>query len=77
MPAAIICFESFRAERDRRRGRDLAERSGLAASPFRDRLADVILSARQIAHRRTMLDFGDQRRRAAPAPFREAATERE
>jgi hypothetical protein len=77
MPAAIICFESFRAERDRRRARDLTDESGVAASPFRDRLATVILSARQIAHRRAMLHFGDQHRRVVPAPLREAATERE
>jgi hypothetical protein len=77
MPAAIIRFDSFRLERDRRRARDRADGSGVAASPFRNRLADVILSARQIAHRRAMLDFGDQHRRAAPAPFTGAATERE
>jgi hypothetical protein len=74
MPAAIICFEGFRAERDRRRaGRP--DGSAIEASPFRDQLASVILNARQIAHRRAMLEFGDQRRRVLLAPFREAATE--
>jgi hypothetical protein len=77
MPAAIICFESFRSERDRRRARDLEEGSTVAPSPFRDRLAHVILNARQIAHRRTMLEFGSRRLGVAPLPFREATSERE
>ncbi len=71
MPAAIICFESFRAERDRRR-RSGSDGSADEASPFRDRLARVILNARQLAHRRTMLEFGDRKRRPLIAPLREA-----
>jgi hypothetical protein len=61
MPAAIVCFESFRSERERRRARDLADVTAVGASPFPHRLANVILNARQIAHRRAMLDFGRQR----------------
>jgi len=77
MPATVICFESFLAERDRRRADEQADGASTVASPFRDRLANVILNARQIAHRRAMLDFGNQRRRSTLAPLREAATERE
>ena len=77
MPAAIICFENFRSERDRRRARDLADGSTAAPSPLRDRLAHVILNARQIAHRRAMLEFGSRRPGTAPLPFREARSERE
>lgn len=77
MPAAIICFEGFRSERDRRRARDQTGQSAAAESQVRDRLASVFLSARQIAHRRAMLHFGARQRRIAPAPIREAMTERE
>ena len=73
MPAAIICFESFRAERDRRRTTG-SDGEAAEASPFRDRLARVILNARQIAHRRAMLEFGDRHRPVRLAPFREART---
>ena len=77
MPAAIICVESFRAERDRRQARDLADGSAVAPSPFRDRLANVILNARQIAHRRAMLEFGSRRLGTVALPFREARSGRE
>jgi hypothetical protein len=77
MPAVVICFKSFRLERDRRREREREDSSGVAPSPFGDRLASVMLTCRQIAHRRAMLDFGNQRRRTTATVFREVATERE
>jgi hypothetical protein len=60
MPASnVVCFETFRSERDRQRAETLSQPSPAAAdTPFRDRLASVLLSPRQIAHRRAMLDFG-------------------
>jgi hypothetical protein len=73
MPATVICFESFLAKRDRRRAGEQTDGAEATASPFRDRLANVILNARQIAHRRAMLDFGDQRR-STLAPLRKAAS---
>jgi hypothetical protein len=77
MPAAIICFERYRSERDRQQVRDSADGRAVAPSPFRDRLANVILNARQIAHRRAMLEFGSRRFGTAPLPFREARSEHE
>ena len=77
MPAAIVCFESYRSERDRRRTRELTDGAAVAATPFPHRLANVILNARQIAHRRAMLDFGRQRVGGTTLPFREVVTERE
>ena len=77
MPAAIVCFESYRSERERRRARELADVTTAAASPFRHRLANVILNARQIAHRRAMLDFGRQHMGGSTLPFREVVNERE
>ena len=74
MPAAIICLESFRAERDRRRTSSSDGGAAAEASPFRDRLAKVILNARQIAHRRAMLEFGDRHGPVRLAPLREAGT---
>jgi hypothetical protein len=60
MPASnVVCFETFRSERDRQRAETLGQESPAApGAPFRDRLANVLLSPRQIAHRRAMLDFG-------------------
>lgn len=60
MPASnVICFETFRSERNRRRSEGQGgEPVATVAPPFRDRLAAVLLSPRQIAHRRAMLDFG-------------------
>ena len=77
MPAAIVCFESYRSERDRQRARDLANVTAEAASPFPHRLANVFLNARQIAHRRAMLDFGRQHLGGTTLPFREVVNERE
>jgi hypothetical protein len=59
----VICFETFRSERNRQRSENVGEEAGAtAATPFRERLASVLLSPRQIAHRRAMFDFGNQRR---------------
>lgn len=73
MSANVICFESFRFERDRRR-------AGHAADPIETvdcvpflREPGVALTARQIAHRQTMLDYWNQRRRAMFGVFREVA----
>lgn len=82
MSATVICFESFRLERDRRREDGAADTVETAASvPFL-REPGVALTVRQIAHRQTMLDYWNQSRRAMFGVFREvaireAATERE
>lgn len=82
MSATVICFESFRLERDRRREDVVPDTVETAARvPFL-REPGVALSARQVAHRQTMLDYWNQRRRAMFGVFREATlrevvTERE
>jgi hypothetical protein len=64
MSAIVICFESFRIERDRRRTEDASEASEAALRvPFlRD--PGVALTPRQVAHRQTMLEYWNERRRA-------------
>jgi hypothetical protein len=71
MSATVVCFESFRIERDRRRVEGEAEPEGTARRvPFlRD--PGVALTPRQIAHRQTMLDYWNQRRRAMFGLFTE------
>ena len=70
MSATVICFESFRIERDRQRTESAADPVEAAASvPFL-REPGVALTARQIAHRQTMLDYWNQRRRAMFGVFR-------
>lgn len=64
MPATVICFESFRREQDRQRAGSLVQESGIARH---------VLSPRQIAHRRAILDYWSQFERfrltaAAPDP---------
>jgi hypothetical protein len=49
MSATVICFESFRIERDRRRAVPFLREPGVALTP------------RQIAHRQTMLDYWNER----------------
>lgn len=71
MPAAVICFERFRVARDRQRSADGSVPT--ANAPFL-RQPGVALSARQIAHRRAMLDYGSERERVR---FTVAATEPE
>jgi hypothetical protein len=69
MPATVICFESFRSDRDRQREQDAAdEPENVSSLPFQDRLASV-LSPRQIAHRRAMLDYGTQLRTTMVSPI--------
>lgn len=73
MSATVICFESFRIERDRRRAADAVDPvETLACVPFL-REPGVALSPRQIAHRQTMLDYWNQRRRGMFGVFRETA----
>ena len=70
MSATVICFESFRIERNRRRTESAADAVETAANvPFL-REPGVALTARQIAHRQTMLDYWNQRRRAMFGVFR-------
>ena len=81
MPATVIGYESFRIEQDRRR-RSAAEAVDTAARVSFLREPGVRLTPRQIAHRQTMLDYWNRRRRAMFGVFgvtalREAATERE
>ena len=77
MSATVICFESFRSERDRRREEGAVDEiETVARVPFL-REPGVALTARQIAHRQTMLDYWNQRRRAMFELFTEVATERE
>jgi hypothetical protein len=75
MPATVVCFERFRADRDRQReqeaedeSKNIAEGASVSSLPFQDRLASV-LSPRQIAHRRTMLDYGTQLRTTMVSPI--------
>lgn len=82
MPATVVCFESFRIERDRRSRTNAAEAVETTARvPFL-REPGTALTPRQIAHRKTMVEFWDQRRRAmfgacGEVSLREAARERE
>ena len=82
MSATVICFESFRVERDRRRTESAADAVETAVqAPFL-REPGVALTVRQIAHRQTMLDYWNLRRKAMfgvfrEVAFREAARERE
>ena len=70
MSATVICFESFRIERNRQRTESAADAVDTPVSvPFL-REPGVALSARQIAHRQTMLDYWNQRRRAMFGVFR-------
>jgi hypothetical protein len=73
MSATVVCFERFRIDRDRRRSQGTAESEGTARRvPFlRD--PGVALTPRQIAHRQTMLDYWNQRRRAMFGAFRAVA----
>jgi hypothetical protein len=77
MAAAIICFERYRAERVRQRAHDRAESSGPVASPFRDRLVNTVLNARQIAHRRAMVHFASQRLGLTQSSLKDVVSERE
>ena len=73
MSATVICFESFRIERDRRRAEDAADPvEAIACVPFL-REPGVALTPRQIAHRQTMLDYWNQRRRGTFGLFKEVA----
>ena len=59
----VICFETFCSERNRQRAEGLGDKPvATVARPTQDRLATVLLSPRQIAHRRAMLDFASQPR---------------
>ena len=63
MSATVICFESFRIERDRRRAEDAADPVGsVECVPFL-REAGVTLTPRQIAHRQTMVTYWNQPRK--------------
>jgi len=74
MSATVICFESFRIQRDRRRANDAADPvQSVECVPFL-REPGVALTPRQIAHRQTMVDFWNQRRKAIFGVFREAVT---
>ena len=71
MSATVICFESFRIERNRQRTEIAVDAVQTAVSvPFL-REPGVALTARQVAHRQTMLDYWNQRRRAMFGVFRE------
>lgn len=73
MSATVICFESFRIERDRRRAEDASDPvETVECVPFL-REPGVALTPRQIAHRQTMLDYWNQRRRRMCGLFREVA----
>jgi hypothetical protein len=74
MSATVICFESFRIERDRRRTESADAVETAVSAPFL-REPGVALSARQIAHRQTMLDYWNQRRRAMFGLFRDVSFE--
>ena len=74
MSATVICFESFRIQRDRRRADDAADPvQRVECVPFL-REPGVALTPRQIAHRQTMVDFWNLRRKGVFGVFREAAT---
>jgi hypothetical protein len=72
----VICFETFRAERNRQGSEGQGVEPAATVTPFRDRLASV-LSPRAIAHRRVMLDFAGQLRRRLAWTRTAAATERD
>jgi hypothetical protein len=73
----VICFETFRSERNRRRSEGPGDKPvATVARPIQDRLATVLLSPRQIAHRRAMLDFASQTRECPGAPLTTVARER-
>jgi hypothetical protein len=57
MPAAVICLETFRAERNRQKQQE--EPQILPARPFLRSLRSV-LGDQQIAHRRAILAYFDQ-----------------
>ena len=77
MSATVICFESFRIQRDRRRADDAADPvQSVECVPFL-REAGVALTPRQIAHRQTMLVYWNQRRKGMFGLFKEAVTEHE
>jgi hypothetical protein len=79
MSATVICFQTFRLQRDRQRGEGApdtlagggAEPRACASAPFL-RQPGVALTARQIAHRQTMLDYWNRRRRAMFGLFTDA-----
>jgi hypothetical protein len=74
MPGRVICFESFRSNRGRQRGRGVADEPEPAPGlPFQDRLASV-LNPRQIAHRRAMLAYGTQLRTTTVSPISRTAS---
>jgi hypothetical protein len=74
----VVCFETFRSERDRQRAEIRGQASPAAAgTPVRDRLASVLLSPRQIAHRRAMLDFGRQITGPSVGALRAGGSERD
>ena len=77
MSATVICFESFRIQRDRRRADDAADSvQRVECAPFL-REPGVALNPRQIAHRQTMVDFWNQRRKEVFGVFREVGSERQ
>jgi len=77
MSATVICFESFRIQRDRRRADDAADSvQRVECAPFL-REPGVALNPRQIAHRQTMVDFWNQRRKGVFGVFREVGSERQ
>jgi hypothetical protein len=51
----VLCFECYRAERQRDRARRLAEVPGAQRVPLMRDLRDTALSDRQVAHRQRML----------------------
>ena len=73
----VICFETFRSERNRRCSESQGIEPAPRVTPFRDRLASVLLSRRQIAHRRVVLDFAGQLRGRQTGTLTAAATERD
>jgi hypothetical protein len=81
MPATVICFESFRREQDRQHADSLVQESasapgrgsGSGSGVHRAIVAGQVLSPRQIAHRRAILDYWSQFERlrltaVAPGP---------
>ena len=73
----VICFVTFRAERNRQRSEGQGVEPAATVTPFRDRLASVLLSPRELAHRRVMLDFAGQLRGRLAGTVTAAATERD
>jgi hypothetical protein len=60
MPAAVICFETFRAERERKRAHSSADAS--PTLPFLRSLRPALLE-REVSHRRVMLAHFDRVRK--------------